>query len=124
MPDKYPLFPTLSEEAQKEAVELVEDFKQKLEGVAKDAIRKLYTDIVPYIESDSWANFRNQLLAGFRNWGNKKIQGEYDFNEIRKGIFTQFRDDIMKEMPEELVAENESLKKEIEILKKMSRYYS
>jgi len=112
MEREYPLFPTLPEEAQKEAVELIEDFKKKLEGVAKEVISNLYTDIVPYIESDSWSNFRNELMSGFRNWNNKKIQGQYDFNEIRKTMFDQFRDEIMKEMPEELVAENKRLETE------------
>lgn len=110
MIDDYPLFPVLSEEAKKEAVLLIEEFQNALSMKANEVISKLYTDIIPYIESDSWTNFRNELLAGFCNWNNKKIQAAYDFNKIRKQIFIQFRDEIMKEMPEELVAENKELK--------------
>ncbi len=117
----YPLFPELPEAAGREAVELIEEFKKELTAAASKAISELYTDIVPYIKSDSWTNFRTQMLAGFKNWDNKKIQAEYDFNEIRKQIFIQFREEIMKEMPEELTAENARLKDEIKYLRESIR---
>jgi hypothetical protein len=113
MADEYPLYPKLSEEGFKEAELLFEDFRNKLKGIAEDVCSHLYTDIMPYIETDSWTNFRNELLAGFSNYGNRKIQGKYDFDKIRRAIFDQFRDEIMLEMPEELKAENQRLQEEI-----------
>lgn len=115
MENKYPLYPPLSDEAQKEAVALIEDFKKKIEDVANETISTLYTDILPYIESDAWDNYRSQLMQGFMDWNNSKIQGKYDFKQIRHAIFKQFREEIMKEMPEELVAENESLRLRLEL---------
>lgn len=119
---EYPLYPTLSEEAQKEAVELIECFKEKLKKAAEGVISDLYVNVMPYIESDSWGNFRNQLLDGLSNYRNRKVQAEYDFNKIRKAIFEQFRDEIMKEMPEELKAENEQLKQELKWTRERNIY--
>jgi hypothetical protein len=111
--EELPLYPSLSEEGQKEAVLLIEGFKKQIAKAAEEAIGTLYCDVLPYIESDSWTNFRTQLLAGFQNYGNRKIQAEYDFDTIRAEIFKQFRDEIMAEMPEELRKENERLQREV-----------
>ena len=113
---EYPLYPELSEEGQKEAVALIEDFKAKLKKAADETIGELYCNVMPYIETDSWTNFRNELMAGFRDYGNRKIQGEYDFKQIRAAIFNDFREEIMAEMPEELREENARLRDQLKHL--------
>ncbi len=116
---EYPLFPTLDEEGQREAQELIDQFKEQLVKVAGDAIRDLYTDIAVYIESDSWTNYRNKLLEGFRDYNNRKIQGEYDFKEIRKQIYKDFRDDIIKDLDQDNLEKIKSLENEIKHLRDM-----
>ncbi|HJZ06374.1 MAG TPA: hypothetical protein VJ327_11090 [Patescibacteria group bacterium] len=115
---EYPLYPELSNGAKIEAEALIADFKKKLSKAADEAIGKLYCNIVPFIESDSWSNFRNQIMDGFKNYDNRKIQGEYDFSEIRKQIFIQFREEIISELNQDLVDENNKLKNRIEELLK------
>ena len=77
MSDNYPLYPNLSEQAEQEAQELMNTFREKFKKVAHDTIEdslsELYCDITPYIQSDSWTNFRNQIMDGFRNYNNRKI---------------------------------------------------
>jgi len=121
--DEYPLFPELSEAAREEAVQLIESFKEKLKKVAEEIIGDLYCDILPYIESDSWTNFRNDLLDGFLNYNNRKIQGEYDFAKIRRAIFEEYRNEIIKDLNQDLLKENEELKKEVKRLREELDYY-
>ena len=118
MREEYPLYPKLSEEGKKEAQLIIDDFKENLKKVAKEAISAFYCDVAMYIESDSWTNFRNELLDGFRDYNNRKIQGEYDFKKIRQAIYREYRDEIIKDLNRDLVEENEELKKTIESLQK------
>ena len=117
--DQYPLFPELQEAAQKEAQRLLNKFGEKLKDVAGEIIGNFYANIVPYIESDTWSNFRNQLMDGFKNYNNRKIQFAHDFAEIRKQIFEQFKDEIIKDLNQDMVDEIEKLKKENDQLSKM-----
>jgi len=101
MSNEYTLFPSLSEEAQKEAEQLIENFKKQLIKIAEDAIGNLYSDIIFYIKSDSWQNFRNELMDGLRNYNNRKIQAEYDFEKIRREIYNEFKDEIIKDLDQD-----------------------
>lgn len=86
----------------------------KLSKAADEAISDLYCNIMPYIQSDSWSNFRNQLMNGFKNYENRKIQAEYDFQGIRKAILEEYREDIIRDLNKDLVEEVEHLKKILE----------
>jgi len=120
--DEYTLYPKLSEEAQKEAEALFVDFKNKMEKIAKEVLSELYTDIALYIESDSWTNFRNELLDGLQNYNNRKIGHMYDFKKIRQAIFQEYRGDIIADLNQDLVEENKKLKEEIERLREGYRF--
>ena len=114
MSKEYPLYPEVSEKGQQEAQDFINEFKEKLKNVADEVIGDLYVDIPSYIESDSWSNFRNEIMAGFKNYDNRKLQGKYDFAEIRKEIYNEYREDIIKDLNGDLLEENEKLKEEIE----------
>ena len=121
MSEQYPLYPTLPEPGAQEAQELIERFKQQLKTAAEFAFTDFYTNILPYIESDSWLNFRNQMLEGFLNYNNRKIQGEYDFKQLRQQIYREFRDEIIKDLDQDNLEEIERLKREVEHLREMLR---
>lgn len=110
---EFPLFPRLSEEGQKHAQELIDAFKEKMKKAADDALGELYCDVAVHIESDSWTNFRNDLMAGFRNYNNRHKQGDYDFKKIREEIYLEFREEIIKDLNQDLVAEVADLKKQL-----------
>lgn len=114
MSTEYPLFPELSEEGKQEAQALLNSFRTAMLKVCEEALSTLYTDVAIYIETDSWTNFRNQLLSGLQNYGNRKVQAEYDFKTIRQAILKEHRSDIISDLNEDMVSEIESLKKELE----------
>ena len=123
MSDKeYPLFPELSESAQEEAIALIERFKQAMRKAAEDVIGDLYADVMPYIESDAWTNFRNELLDGFKDYGNRKIQSEYDFKTIRQEILKHHREEIINDLNQDLLERIAVLEKLLDNEQRSRRY--
>ena len=112
--DEYPLYPKLSEAGQKEAQQLIDSFKTALKTAAEEVISCLYCDVVHYIESDSWTNFRNELMSGLRNYANRRIQGEYDFKQIRQQIFEDFKDEIIKDLDQDNLERIKELEDDLE----------
>jgi hypothetical protein len=113
MSTEYPLYPELSEEGAKEAQALIASFTVALRKAADEAISDLYANILPYIESDSWTNFRNDLMDGLQNYDNKRIQGEYDFRKIRQAILKNHREEIINDLNQDMVKEIEDLKEQL-----------
>ena len=114
MSERYPLYPSLAPEAQAEAQALIDEFKAKLLKLCTETLGQLYCDVSAYIESDHWTNFRNDLLDGLQNYGNRKVQAEYDFAKIRRAIFEAYRDEIVVDLNADLLAEVAELKATIE----------
>ena len=117
MSKEYPLFPELSEAGEQEAQVLIDKFKKAITKVAEEAIEDLYTDIVCHISSDSWTNYRNELMDGFRDYDNRKVQGEHDFKEIRQAMLRIHKDEIIKDLNQDLLAEIESQKETIRFMR-------
>ena len=119
--NEYPLYPTLTEAGEKEAQAVIDRFKESMKKVADEAIADLYCDVANYIESDSWTNFRNEIMEGFKNYDNRKIQGEYDFKEIRQAILKNHREDIIDDLNQDMLKEIDDLNKHIVFLQSMGR---
>ena len=112
----------LPEMAIVEAGILLDRFKKKLAGICEDVMGDLYVNIIPYIESDSWCNFRNQVVSELQGYSKVKLASEYDFALIRKAILKHHRDDIIKDLNKDMLEEIEGLKKEIERLEGVRRW--
>ncbi len=123
MSEEYPLFPTLSEAGAEEAQALVEQFKVQLKKAAEEVLSNLYTDVAAHIESDSWTNYRNDMMDGFKNYENSLVQGEHDFKEIRQAILKLHREEIIADLNQDMVKEIEDLKEQIERLQELPRGY-
>ena len=119
MSNDFPLYPELSEEGKEEAAKLVESFKKQLLKAASEVLGQLHCEVVAYIETDSWTNFRNEIMDGFKNYDNRKIQAAYDFKEIRQAIFKEYREDIIKDLNQDLLEEIENLKRQIKFFQEM-----
>ena len=119
--DTYPLYPALPEDGASEAQALVEQFKAALSKAATEVIGQLYCDIVPHIESDSWTNYRNHLMDGFKDYRNRKIQGEFDFKEIRKAIYEEYREELIVDLNQDMVTEINELKDQNKFLQNCLR---
>jgi hypothetical protein len=109
----YPLYPVLSELGKLESEEFIENLKSKIRTVVNDALGEIYVDLPDYIESDSWTNYRNTLLAGLCNYQNKE-HSRYDFQKIRQTIYAEFKEEINKDLNQDLLEEVADLKKRLE----------
>jgi hypothetical protein len=129
MSEKYPLYPELSENGEIEAQLLIDRFKEKIRKILHDEVDEIlgeiYCDVAFYIKSDSWSNFRNELMDGLSDYSNRRIQGEYDFKQIRQKIYEENREDIVKDLDQDNLEEIEKLKERIKWLEEVnkSRYY-
>jgi len=118
--NEYPFYPTLPDAAKEEAQELINQFKEELIKIAEETIGDLYTYVMVHIESDSWTNFRNELMQGFKGY-NVRAESYYDFKEIRKQIYEEYRDEIIKDLDQDNLNRIESLEKEMERLINIKR---
>ena len=110
------LYPKLSEEAEKEADLYLQEFKKKMAKIISETLSEVYISPLGYIESDAWINFRNELLDGLKDYKNAKIHEHHNFVKIRKQIFEENREEIIKDLNQDLLGEIKSLKKTIEIM--------
>jgi hypothetical protein len=116
--EQFPLFPLLSDGGKREAQELVDQFKAQLIKAADAAIGDLYCDVAVHIESDSWTNYRNKLMEGFRDYNNRLVQNEFDFREIRQQIYRDFRDEIIDDLNQDNLKRIKALEEELAALRK------
>ena len=120
MDKQFPLYPKLKEAGKEEAQHLFDEFKSQMKKICDEILSRAYTDVAIYIESDSWGNFRNEIIQGFSKYGNRKLQSDYDFAKIRQAIFEEHREEIIKECEKDIVEENENLKKELQWLRELA----
>ena len=122
--EMYPLYPELSEAGNKEAQELMDKFKVKakkvLDGLLDDYLGAVYCNLLPDIESDSWLNYRNTIMEGFKNYDNRIIQNKYDFKEIRQQIYKEFKTDIDKDLNQDNLEKIKELEGTIKMLRELN----
>ena len=116
MSAEYPLYPELTEQGKEEAQKIMDSFKPKLAKLLDEVMGDLYTDVSYYVESDHWTNYRNALMDGFKGYGGGKANHKYDYKELRQAIYNNHREEIVKDLNQDLVEENERLKAQLEQL--------
>ena len=116
MSEEYPLYPELTEQGKEEAQKIMDGFKPKLKRLMDEVMADLYTDVSYYVDSDHWANYRNALMDGLKGYGGGKPNHEYDYKELRQAIYDNHKEEIAKDLNQDLVEENERLKAQIEQL--------
>jgi hypothetical protein len=116
MSEEFPLYPELTEQGKEEAQRIMDSFKPKLAKLLEEVMDDLYTDVVCYVESDHWCNYRNAIMDGFKGYGHETVNHEYDFKDLRQAIYENNKEEIVSDLNEDLVKENESLKIQVEQL--------
>jgi len=116
MSEEYPLYPALTEQGQEEAQKIMDSFKPKLAKLLDEVMGDLYTDVSYHVESDHWTNYKNDLMNGFKGYTQGKAAHEYDFKALRQSIYANNKEEIVKDLNQDLVAEVEELKNHIELL--------
>jgi hypothetical protein len=110
----------LSEEREKQALELLEKFKQKIRTeinkISEEVISDFYTDVLPFIESDAWLNMKITLMSEIEDYKNN---GSWEMKKIRDKIFKEHYDEIVKDVNADLLQENVQLNKEMDDLRSL-----
>lgn len=109
----FPLYPYLSEVAEEEAGKVLETFAAKMKKLAEETILNFTSEYLPYIESDAWENFRGDLLSGLANYHNRKVQADYDFKEIRRAIYEEYRQEIIPDLDQDNLERIEELERKL-----------
>jgi hypothetical protein len=116
MSEEYPLYPSLTDQGKEEAQKIMDSFKPKLKSLMDQVMSDLYTDVSYYIESDHWTNYRNALMDGFMGYGGGKPNHSHEYKELRQAIYRNHKEEIVKDLNQDLIEENNSLKTQIEQL--------
>ena len=116
MSGEYPLYPELTLQGKEEAQKIMDSFKPKLAKLMNEVLSDLYTDVSYYVESDHWTNYRNALMDGFNGYGGGKQDNHYCYKELRQAIYRNHKDEIVRDLNQDLVEENKQLKEYIEQL--------
>jgi uncharacterized protein (UPF0297 family) len=123
MSEEYPLYPELTEQGKQEAQRIMDSFKPRLVNLMNEVLGDLYTDVSYYVESDHWSNYRNALMDGFKGYGSGKPNHAHDYKELRQAIYRNHKDEIINDLNQDLVAENNELKKLVEQLQERQALY-
>lgn len=114
-------FSELSEAGKAEAVEIIEKFKKHIKsaivGAVEETLDEVYRDVVPYIETDAWSNFRSDVVNEICGYHHNGLMRQYDFVLLRQSILENHRDEIVQHLNQDLLKEVEELKQTVEILR-------
>ena len=121
MSENYPLYPELTEQGKIEAQGIMDSFKPKIKAVIDELMGDLYCDVASYIESDSWTNYRNSLMDGFKGY-NRGRHSDYDFKELRQAIYKNHKEEIVKDLNQDMVEEIKKLNDHIDFIQNSRRY--
>jgi len=113
-------YPELSEKGKLEALKLIDSFKGQMAQVSDKIIMDLYCDILPHIESDAWQNFKNQILNELCDY---KSDSDLDYGRIRKTIYKEHKEQIDKDLDQDLLKEIKMLKSTIHNLQNNTSRY-
>ena len=116
MSEEYPLYPELTEQGKEECQRIMDSFKPKIAAMIDNLLGELYTDVSYYVESDHWTNYRNALMDGFMGYGNNSGKHSHHYKKLRQAIYRNHKDEIVKDLNQDLLAEIEELKSRIEDL--------
>ncbi len=119
--EDYPFYPTLPEGGAEEAQKFLDSFKEQMKIICDGILSDVYCDVAVHIETDSWTNYRNKLMAGFQDYGNRMVGGEHDFKKIRAAIFKDFREDIIKDLNQDHLEKIKELEESIKWLQNARR---
>ena len=118
MSEEYPLFPELTEQGKEEAQKIMDSFKPKLAELLNEVMADLYTDVSYYVDSDHWTNYRNALMDGFKGYKHGKTNHAYEYKELRQAIYKNHKAEMVSDLNQDIVIENDELKRQIKQLQK------
>ena len=83
-----------AEKLQKDSQEFMDKFRSRMKDIADETLGELYVNILPYVDTDSWTNYREALRID--------LEHEYKFRKFKEPWATNLRRAIFVENREEL----------------------
>lgn len=112
------LYPELTDEGKLQAHVLMQKFEKDLKSKALEVIEGIttdfYCDILHEIETDHWTNYRTKILNSICNYSNKEGLANHEYKRIREAIFREHKEEIIKDLNNDLLKEIEMLKDHIQ----------
>ncbi len=87
----------------------LEHFKDKMSSLAEDVMENLYCDALPYFEQDLIVNLKKKLMHDFLDY-NADLHFTDDFKKLRKKIFDEHKEEIIKHLDQDNLEKIEELK--------------
>jgi len=113
-------YPELNEAGLKEHEQIMAKFKSQMLEIVEETLSDSYSDVSHHIESDSWSNYRRDIMKGLQGYPSLL---RCDFKEMRKLILEEHREQIIHDLNEDLFGEIQYLKGAIKIYRKDYRSY-
>lgn len=83
------------EKLQKESQEIMDGFRKKIKDVIDECLGDLYVNIMPYVETDTWTNYREALRLELEHeYKYSKFKSEWARN-FRRAVFVENRDEMI-----------------------------
>jgi predicted nucleotidyltransferase len=104
--DKKPREPDVKydeEKLQKDAQEFMDKYRVKMKDISDEILGELYVNILPYIETDSWINYREALRIDLEHEYKFKKYKEPWATNLRRAIFVENRDEVSKLISEDIL---------------------
>lgn len=79
---------------QEQAQEYINKFRLQMKSIAEDTIGELYCNIMPYMETDTWTNYREALRI--------ELEHEYKYSNFKQDWAKAFRRAVFVENREEI----------------------
>lgn len=117
--DKF--YPELDQNGKDQAQELMNSFKLKLADCAKNVFDDFYCDVTTHIESDSWQNFRTDIINGIQGYTEHSKKYPHDYSRIRESIIKNHREELIKDLDIDNLKEIEKLKRDVKRLEQELR---
>ena len=86
--------------------------KESATKIISDFSTDFYCEVLHEIESDHWTNYRTKIVSAICDYSNKKSMS-YDFDRIRKAIYKHHKEEIVKDLNEDLLKEISDLKEQL-----------
>lgn len=106
----------LSEKGHLEANELLNSFRERMKKIADEVMGELYVNVMPYIETDSWLNYRETLRCELMNKYRTVetcTSEEYWAKSVREAIYKQFNAELKQGIIRDLEEQIEELKADL-----------
>lgn len=76
------------------AQSFMDSWRSRMRDISEEVLGEIYVKVLPYIETDSWTNYREALRI--------ELEHEYKFSSFRKDWATAFRRAVFVENREEI----------------------